>query len=378
MWDAAYSDPVSASTSEMVEDLAALVRCESPSSEIPALARCADLVALTGRRLLGTAPERVDVAGVPQLAWPATGEPRVLLLAHLDTVWPLGSLATHPWTLEGGIARGPGVFDMKAGLVMALHALADLPGDVRSHVTLLVTADEETGAPTSRPRILTEARRHPTTLVLEASAPGGAWKDARRGVARFTLEVRGRAAHAGLDPHAGINAITAAAPLIAGVAALDRFPDGASVTATTLHAGSAVNTVPARAELTVDVRTPNLGEQTRVEAGLRALEPGVPGSVLVVTGGATHPPLERSHTAPVLTRARAVATGRGLEVARPQAVGGASDGNIAASVGSLVLDGLGAVGGGAHADDEHVRVADLAPRTDFLAALTTSLVEDPL
>lgn len=369
---------MSASTADLLEDLATLVTCESPSSDPAALSRCADLVSRTGHRLLHTPPELTDVDSVPQVAWPATADPRVLLLTHLDTVWPVGSLVTHPWEVRDGSARGPGVFDMKAGLVMALHALAEVSEEVRSHVTLLVTADEEVGARTSRPRILAEAARHGVTLVLEASAPGGAWKEARRGVARYTLEVRGLAAHAGLEPDAGVNAITACAHVLTEVAALDRFPTGASVTSTTLHAGTAINTVPARAVLTVDVRTPSHGEQTRVAEGLRALDTVVPGSALVVTGGVTHPPLERSHSAPVLARALAVAGGCGLDVPPPRAVGGASDGNIAASVGSLVLDGLGAVGGGAHADDEHTRVADLAPRTDFLAALTTSLVEDPL
>lgn len=369
---------MSASTPELLEDLASLVRCESPSSDVHALAHCAELVGALGERLLGSPPARVDVDGVPQLAWAATDAPRVLVLAHLDTVWPTGSLATHPWVVDGGIARGPGVFDMKAGLVMALHALRALPARMLAHVTLLVTADEETGAPTSRPRILSEATRHPATLVLEASAPGGAWKDARRGVARYRVEAQGRAAHAGLDPHAGVNAISAVAEVVPQVRALDRFPAGASVTATTLHAGTAINTVPALAVLTVDVRTPSREEQARVEEGMGALVTAVPGAALVVTGGVTHPPLERSHTAPVLGRARAVARALGLEIPPAQAVGGASDGNIAASVGSLVLDGLGAVGGGAHADDEHVRVDDLAPRTDLLTALITSLVEDPL
>lgn len=365
-------------TADLLGDLATLVCCESPTSDAAALARCAEVVATMGERLLGRAPERVDADGVPQLSWTATGEPSVLVLGHLDTVWPLGSLATHPWAVHDGQALGPGVFDMKAGLVMALHALSALPTPVRDHVTLLVTADEETGAPTSRDRILREAARHRVTLVLEASASGGAWKDARRGVARYTLEVRGRAAHAGLEPHTGINAITAVSHVAGQVAALDRFPEGASVTATTLHAGSAINTVPASAHLTLDVRTPSAAEQARVEEGLGALDPVVPGAALVVTGGVTHPPLERAHTAPVLARALAVAASIGLEVPPPRAVGGASDGNIAASVGSLVLDGLGAVGGGAHADDEHARVADLAPRTDFLTSLVTSLVEDPL
>ena len=189
----------------ILADIETLVRCESPSSVPDAVAKSADLVAAVGHQHLGTAPELIVLDGCPHLRWRfGSGPARVLVLAHHDTVWPLGSLETHPFGITDGVLRGPGCFDMKAGLVLALHALAVL--GVPDGVTLLVTGDEELGSPSSRGLIEAEAAGCRAALVLEASADGGALKTARKGVSLYQVRAVGRAAHAGLEPERGVNA----------------------------------------------------------------------------------------------------------------------------------------------------------------------------
>ena len=189
----------------LLADIAELVGCESPSADRAAVARSAAVVARVGARLLGVEPERLVVDGVTHLRWRlGAGPARVLLLGHHDTVWPVGSLARHPYGVSGGVLRGPGCFDMKAGLALALHAAAALPD--RAGVTVLVTGDEEVGSPTSRSLIEAEAAGCAAALVLEGAADGGALKTERKGTSMYAVGVTGRAAHAGLEPERGINA----------------------------------------------------------------------------------------------------------------------------------------------------------------------------
>ncbi|WP_055701253.1 MULTISPECIES: M20 family metallopeptidase [Streptomyces] len=357
----------------MLADLEELVVCESFSADHDAVARSADVVAAQGTRHLGAPPERVVVDGVTHLRW-TFGTPRVLLLGHHDTVWPMGSLATHPWSVRDGVARGPGVFDMKAGLVQMFHALASLPS--LEGVCVLVTGDEEVGSDTSRALIEEAARQCEATFVLEASADGGALKTGRKGTSAYELVVHGKAAHSGLEPEKGVNAAVEAAHLVLALDGLAAAADRdarpgwrTTVVPTVVGAGSTTNTVPARAKVSVDVRVPTLGAQERVDAALRALRTTVPGARLEVRGGPNRPPLEESSSAGLYERARALAPGLGLESLTSASVGGASDGNITAGLGCPTLDGLGAVGGGAHADHEHVVVAEMAPRARLLAAL---------
>jgi glutamate carboxypeptidase len=202
----------------MLKDLERLVRCESFSGDHQALARSAEAVGALGEHLLGEAPETLIVAGVPHLRW-TFGEPRVLLVGHHDTVWPSGSLDTHPWSVTAGVARGPGVLDMKAGLVQMFHALASLP--TPDGVCVLVNGDEERGSPTSRELIEQAARRCVAAFVLEASADEeGALKTTRKGTSRYEVVVHGRAAHAGLDPAKGVNATVEAAHQVLALAGL--------------------------------------------------------------------------------------------------------------------------------------------------------------
>ncbi|MYW05876.1 M20/M25/M40 family metallo-hydrolase [Streptomyces sp. SID3343] len=358
----------------MLADLEELVVCESFSADLPAVERSADVVAAQGARLLGAEPERIVIEGVTHLQW-VFGTPRVLLVGHHDTVWPMGSLSTHPWSVVDGVARGPGVFDMKAGLVQMFHALASL--DSLDGVYVLITGDEEVGSTTSRTLIEDAARACSATFVLEASADGGALKTARKGGSQYELVVHGKAAHAGLEPEKGVNAAIEAAHLILAVSNLADVVDAdgveggrrTTVTPTVVQAGSATNTVPALAQVSVDVRVPTLKAQARVDELMRGLTATVPGARVEVLGGANRPPLEDSASGALFDLAGLAATHLGLPPLHSAAVGGASDGNFTAGVGCPTLDGLGAVGGGAHADHEHVIVAEMVPRSRLLAAL---------
>ncbi|MFG1707932.1 M20 family metallopeptidase [Nonomuraea sp. M3C6] len=352
----------------MIEDLEELVLCESFSSDLEAVARSAKVVAAMGARHLGAQPEFLVIDGVAHLRW-VFGTPRVLLLGHHDTVWPSGSLATHPWSVVDGVARGPGVFDMKAGLVQTFHALAGL--DSLDGVTLLITGDEELGSRTSAKLIEDTARGLAAAFVMEASADGGALKTSRKGTSLYTVNVRGKAAHAGLEPEKGANAGIELAHQILAIAALGS--GATTVTPTVLSGGTALNTVPAAASVGVDVRVAEVSEQARVDAAMRSLVPVVPGTHLEILGGPNRPPLESAMSASLYALAQDVAAGLGMEPLTSASVGGASDGNFTAGVGCPTLDGLGAVGGGAHADHEHVLVAEMPRRTALLRALISAV-----
>lgn len=357
---------------DLVADIGVLVRCESPTEDKAAVARSAEVVADLGTRLLGSAPERIVLDGWTHLRWRFGPEPRVLVLGHHDTVWPLGSLEENPFGVTDGVLRGPGCFDMKAGVVMAFHAIAAL--DDCTGVSLLVTGDEEIGSPSSRALIEDEARGCRAALVLEAAGPGGALKTERKGVSRYDVLIEGRAAHAGLEPERGVNATIEVAHQVLAVAALGDDDRGTTVTPTRLDAGTTINTVPAAAGFGVDVRVRDDAEQQRVHAAMADLAAVLPDARVRVVGGPNRPPLTADATADLYLRAASVAARLGLEPLTSLSVGGASDGNFTAGVGTPTLDGLGAVGGGAHAPDEHVIVAELRPRTRLLTALVGELL----
>jgi glutamate carboxypeptidase len=356
----------------ILADIETLVRCESPSSVRDAVAESADLVAAVAERHLGTAPELIVLDGCPHLRWRFGAGGRVLVLAHHDTVWPLGSLETHPFSVADGVLRGPGCFDMKTGLVLALHALAVLGAP--DGVTLLVTGDEELGSPSSRGLIEAEAAGCLAALVLEASADGGALKIARKGTSLYKVRAVGRAAHAGLEPERGVNATVELAHQVLTVAGFADAARGTTVTPTALSSGTVTNTVPAAGAFSVDARMWDAAEQARVHAAMTSLLPVVPGAALGVSGGPNRPPLPESSSAGLFARASSIAAGLGLAPLTSASVGGASDGNFTAGVGTPTLDGLGAVGGGAHADHEHVIVDALPGRAALLAALIDDLL----
>ena len=358
----------------MVNQLRALVEAESPSHEPAALQHCADVTSELAVAVLGVAPERVLVDGRPHLRL-TFGEPKVALIGHFDTVWPLGTIDRWPFEVRDGVATGPGTFDMKAGIVQALHAVASLPSP--EGVEILLTCDEETGSATSRALVEETAARVNACLVLEPAADGKL-KVARKGTSMYRFIVEGRAAHAGLEPEKGANALCELAHLVLAMEGIARPEIGTTVTPTVAMAGTATNVVPARAVLDIDGRAELPDEQVRVDDEIRALTPRIDGCRLVLEGGINRPPFHESMAASLYDRALAAASKVGLDAPGSIAVGGGSDGNFTAAVGTPTLDGLGAVGAGAHAEGEHIVVGEMAPRTALLTALVADLLANPL
>jgi glutamate carboxypeptidase len=357
----------------LLETIEALVRLESPSGDAAAINRCLTKYEsrLSG---LGGAITRLPggSAGDHLRAEFGSGPRRVLLLGHIDTVWPVGTLAVRPFRAEGGKLHGPGVFDMKAGLAMAalaLKALAADPDELPGTIVLLVTADEETGSAASRTAIEAEALASVAALVLEPALPGGALKTSRKGCGEFVLRVSGRAAHAGIEPEKGASAVSELARQIPRIEALQDTGAGTTLNVGVIRGGSRPNVVAADAEAVIDVRVASAAEAARVAGALRALTPVDPGTHLEVAGGIDRPPMERSAAAAeIFAAACAVAADLGRRLGEG-GTGGGSDGNLTAAIGVPTLDGLGAIGGGAHADDEHVSVEDLPWRAALLAGL---------
>lgn len=306
------------------------------------------------------------------------GQPKTLVLAHLDTVWPEGEAERRPFAERDGWLTGPGVLDMKAGLVQALlavdvvhrHGYAD-----DAAVTLLVTSDEETGSPTSRDLIEATAREADVVFVVEPAA-GSALKTSRAGVGMFAVTAEGRASHAGLAPAEGRSAIVEMAHQIIAMGRLGDPANRTTVNVGLVTGGSARNVVPARCTVEVDVRVRDRGEADRVTAALHALRSVDADVRLRVTGGINRPPMERTPaTANAYARAATIASVLD-EPLGEASVGGGSDGNFTAALGVPTLDGLGAVGSGAHALDERVEMARFAPRSALLAALLAAQAVD--
>ena len=297
---------------------------------------------------------------------------RVLLLGHTDTVWSAGEIEKRPFKSEDGRAVGPGVFDMKAGILlmwMALDALKKVRGGLSNSVTVLLTSDEEVGSTSSRGLIESEASACRAVFVLEPSLPGGALKTARKGVGRFTVKAVGRAAHAGIDPEKGVNAIEELSRQILKIQKMTDFDRGTSVTVGVVQGGTRSNVVPAEAAAEIDVRVKSLEEAERVSKMIKALSAELPGARLEIRGSINRPPMERTaDTARLFELARNIGAEIGLHL-EEGATGGASDGNFTSALGIPTLDGLGAVGGGAHAVDEWVDVESLPERAVLLAGL---------
>lgn len=291
----------------------------------------------------------------------------MLLVGHHDTVFPLGTVTERPFRVESGRAFGPGVFDMKAGIVQAIHALASI--DDTTGVEVVISADEEVGSGTSKNLIVERARACGVALVLEPSADGGALKSARKGTGTYELLVHGRAAHAGLEPEKGVNALVEAATQVLRIASFGDPAKGTTVTPTVATVGTADNVVPARARVLIDVRAEDPRESDRVDAAMRSLRADLPGAVIELAGGFNRPPMPESTSRDLVAHAQDVARQLGLGDISAVAVGGGSDGNFTAAAGVPTLDGLGAVGAGAHADHEWVDVGAMVDRARLLAGL---------
>jgi glutamate carboxypeptidase len=356
----------------LVGDLETLVRLESPSDD-PARVSQAAAWAHDRLRKGGVSVELRPCApkGEALLASVAFREGGTLLLGHLDTVWPVGSLAEMPWRLDRDRAFGPGVFDMKAGVVVGMAVLSAMVCESRAQpVSLLLVPDEEAGSEASRELTLSVARRHRRVLVLEPSLDGAA-KVARKGCGTFHVRFRGRAAHAGLEPEKGASALEEMARFTLFLGGVSAPGGGTTLTPSVARAGRATNVVPEEAELAVDARAWTREEADRVTAAIRAYRPADPRVRVFIEGGFDRPPLEPTVASDALFEtARRLAGDLGFELGAAR-VGGASDGNFTAAAGLPTLDGLGPRGGGAHARDEHVLVADLPLRAALVAALAS-------
>lgn len=363
---------------DFVTHLRTLVDAESPSADPAAVTAAQDELDELGTRLLGVPPVRHREA--LSLEW-RLGDPhdprRVLLLGHLDTVWPLGTVARRPFRVAEGRGTGPGVFDMKAGVVVGLHALAGLGPDVP--VSLVVTGDEEIGSAASRALIERAAHDSQACLVLEGAGPDGAVKSARRGWSFYTVEFHGVAAHAGLEPDNGVNVLPALADAVTQVGRMRTAFAGVTVNPTTARAGTTSNTIPDHGAMTVDVRCSTADQQRAVDDAMRQVVDGIAGDVRVeLHGGVNRPPMPAGADHGLVGRLRSAQRRLGVDESGDVSVGGISDANLTAAIGVPTLDGLGAVGGGPHAEHEWIDVARTRERVPTLAALVHDLLDNPL
>ena len=362
---------------QMLTALRTFVLAESPSLEKAPADRCCAIVAAAWRK------RGVRVERLPQkhrgdhlrITWQPQKSPiagQLLVLGHYDTVYATGALAKMSFRIAAGKVYGPGTFDMKAGIVQALFALDALQQSktpLRKRIVFLWTSDEEIGSDSSRKLIEAEARRSDAVFVLEPSlGPLGLLKTARKGVGEAEIVVHGRASHAGLAPQEGVNAIHELAQQIARLQKWNDLRRGISVNADIVEGGTRVNVIAERARAVIDLRALRLADMRQLEKRLRALRPMARGARLEIRGGFTRPPLERKVSAALFSHAKSLAAQMGLSIGECMA-GGGSDGNLTAALGVPTLDGLGAVGDGAHSAHEHVIAKTMPPRAALLAAL---------
>jgi glutamate carboxypeptidase len=367
---------------EMVRLLGKFVECESPSHDKAAVDRMGELVAAEWRkrgakvRVLRQAQRgkhlRVET-------WIGKGKPsgQILVLGHLDTVYAKGTLARMPFRVSGGRAWGPGTFDMKGGLMLAVFAfdaLKAVGASPRKRLVFLWTSDEEIGSGTSRAIIEKEARKSDTVLVLEpALGAEGKLKTSRKGVGHAEIVVTGRAAHAGINPQDGVNAVHELALQIARLIEMNDPSRGITVQATVLGGGTVSNVVPDQARAEVDIRIARLADAAGIERKLHGLRPILKGARVEVRGGVNRPPLERTKAVGELfLRAQALMKEIGVTLGEAS-TGGGSDGNFTGAIGVPTLDGLGAIGDGAHTPQEHVVTSRLAERAALIAGLLAKL-----
>jgi glutamate carboxypeptidase len=365
---------------EMLSTLQKLVLAESPSLEKEPADLCCDILAAEWHKR-GASVERIiqKVRG-DQLRvtwWPQKSRPagQYLVLGHYDTVYSCGALDKMPFRVAGGKAYGPGIFDMKAGLTQALFALDALQQTkvpLRHRLVFLWTSDEEIGSDASRKLIETDARRSDAVFVLEPSlGPKGLLKTARKGVGEAELIVHGRASHAGLAPQEGVNAIHELSRQLLRVQEWNDLRRGVTVNADVIEGGTRVNVIAEHARAVLDLRALRVSDMRRIERKLHALRPILSGAKLEVRGGFNRAPLERKSSAALFAKAKTLAAQMGLTLGECTA-GGGSDGNLTAAVGTPTLDGLGAVGHGAHSADEHILINTMPARAALLASLLNS------
>jgi len=361
----------------MLATLRQFVEAESPSLEKAAADRCCGLIAEAWRKY-DVRVERLaqkhrgDHLRIAYWPFKTRSAGQLLVLGHYDTVYSSGTVGKMPFRISRGKAYGPGIFDMKAGIVQALfalQALQDASAELHKRLVFLWTSDEEIGSESSRKLLEAEARRSDAVLVLEPSfGPRGLLKTARKGVGIAELIVHGRASHAGLAPQDGINAIHELAQQLARIEKWNDLRRGVTINAGIIEGGSRTNVIPERARAALDLRALRVSDMGRLERRLHSLRAMRQGARLEITGGFDRPPLERKMSAALFARAKSVAAQMGLSVGECT-VGGGSDGNFTAALGVPTLDGLGAVGDGAHSANEHILIHTMPARAALLASL---------
>jgi len=363
----------------MLECLRQTVEIESPSNSKPGIDRLANFLAREFRKRGGKVRLlKHPVAGSAVLAKFWAGELNqkpILLLGHLDTVWEVGTLAQMPFRVRAGRAFGPGILDMKSGIVIglwAIRALQALKISPASPIHFFLNSDEEVSSVAFRKEILAEAQGARAVLVLEAAATGGALKTARKGVGEFKITVHGRSAHAGVSPAAGANAINELMRQLFTIQAIPLSRKGLTINVGRIEGGTRSNVVPERATAWIDVRIPRLQDRAFIEKEIGGRRPYDPRTQLEIEGGINRPPMERDKAVALFRKARALGRAMGMDLTEAS-TGGGSDGNFTAALGIPTLDGLGGVGDGAHARHEHILIRELPWRAALLAGLLATL-----
>ncbi len=357
-----------------------MIRTESPTSDKPGNDRLGAALSAEFRALgARTKTHKQEEFGDHVVAaWPGQG-PHALLIGHIDTVWPLGTLARMGYTEKGGRLFGPGVLDMKGGIaagVTAMRMVREAGKWPSRPVRFLINSDEERGSPSSRPIVEAEAAGAAYVMVLEPGhGPSGAIRSRRKGVGEFSVKVTGKAAHAGVAPERGVSAILELAHQVLRIQSLAEPAAGATVNVGLLSGGSARNTVAAHAEALVDVRVPDANHARRVDEAMRALTPVLEGAVVNVNGGFHRPPMERTPaTAELIGRIQAMATEMGIGLTEDRRLfGGGSDANITAAMRVPTVDGMGAIGDKPHAEGENIVAGQLVVRTALIAKAISEL-----
>jgi glutamate carboxypeptidase len=363
----------------LVDCLRQAVEIESPSLNPAAIDRMANFFAQEfskrGAKVQVLSNPTAGSAVVAEFWEGKRGTKPLLLLGHLDTVWEIGTLAEMPYQVREGRAYGPGIYDMKSGIVCglwAMQALAALNITPSSPVRFFLNVDEEVSSVAFREELLAEARGARAVLVLEPAAAQGAVKTSRKGVGEFQITVRGRSAHAGINPSAGVNAISELARQIPRIEKLARPKHGLTLNVNVIQGGTRANVIPELAVARVDVRVPTALDRVKIETKMQALAAIHPEAKLEITGGVNRPPMERKMASALFRKARELGRQMGLDL-KEAATGGGSDGNFTAALGIPTLDGLGGTGDGAHARHEYVVLRELPQRAALLAALIASL-----
>lgn len=357
---------------DMKSLLKKLVELESPSHEKNAVDRVGAVIAEEARTF-GAQVEMIknQKTGDHVLARWGSGEGGILLLCHMDTVFPLGTLSSMPYRELDGKIFGPGTQDMKAGIVICLAAMAQIQKSeaVKRPVTLLCTSDEEIGSLTSRKYIEEFAKQSELVLVFEPALPDGSLKTWRKGVGGFWVNVKGRASHAGGDHASGRNAIEEMAHQVIAIQKLTDYSKQTTLNVGVINGGTVSNVVPEHASVEVDVRVMQPGEWERIEAEMQKLKPVLDGTSLQITGGLNRPPMPFDETMKAtFEKAKSIAAEIGMDL-KAGGTGGASDGNFVAPFGIPVLDGMGAVGEGYHSDREFIYVDSLEEKKNLLVEL---------